>query len=51
MEPKCVKYSKDFSNVDTFLDFIFKKDVSDNALIKKASSQVLPVLNRLSPPS
>lgn len=46
VEPRCVKYSKDFTNVDTFLDFVFQKDVSENALVKKASSQVLRSLSR-----
>ena len=48
-EPRCVKYSKDFRNVDQFLDFVFEKDICDNVLVKKASSQVLLFLYRHSP--
>ena len=46
-EPFCVKYTKNYKDVDRFLDFVFEKDSSENALVKKASSQVIIYLDRL----
>lgn len=39
-EPMCVKYTRNYKDVDRFLDFVFEKDSSENVLVKKASSQV-----------
>jgi hypothetical protein len=39
-EPRCVTYSEDYTNMDSFLTFVIRRVSDDNSLLKKASEQV-----------